>query len=80
MNIALNKSDDRIYGADLQEIRTTIATLHEHDALVELCAIGEKGIHSGYYDDHDALALEAKRLSDSGQLPRRLYHGEPSKA
>jgi hypothetical protein len=67
MNTALNKSDDRIYGADLQEIRTTIATLHEPNALVELCAIGDGGISSGYYTDHDALAREAKRLSDLGK-------------
>jgi len=63
-----NNSGDK--GADLQEIRTTIATLHGPDALVELCAIGDGVIASGYYDDHDALAREGERLSDSG-----IYHG-----
>ena len=72
MNIALMKAEDRIYGADLQEIRTTVATLHEPNALVELCAIGEGRIDSGYYDDHDELAREAKRLSDSGKY-RGVY-------
>jgi hypothetical protein len=52
--------------ADLQEICTTMATLHEPGALVELCAIGNDGVISGYYDDHDALARQAKSLSDSG--------------
>jgi hypothetical protein len=59
-----NKSEEN--GADLHEIRTTISTLHESDALVELCAIGDGVIDSGYFDDNDALAQEAKRLSDSG--------------
>jgi hypothetical protein len=63
-----NNSDGK--GADLQEIRATINTLHESGALVELCAICDDGITSGYYDDHEALAREAKRLSDSG-----TYHG-----
>lgn len=68
-NIAVNRSEDRTYAADLQEIRTTIATLHEPNALVELCAISEQGVDSGYYNDHDELAREAKRLSDSGKYP-----------
>jgi hypothetical protein len=55
--------------ADIEEICTTIATLHEPDALIELCALGGDGIVSGYYDDHVALARAAKRLSDSG-----IYH------
>ena len=66
-NIAVNRSEDKICVADFQEIRTTVATLHEPNALVELCAIGEGRIDSGYYDDHDALARDAKRLSDSGK-------------
>jgi hypothetical protein len=69
MNIAVNRSEDKICVADLQEIRTTIATLHEPNALVELCAIVKGKIDSGYYDDHDELAREAKRLSDSGKYP-----------
>jgi hypothetical protein len=56
--------------ADIEEICTTIATLHEPDALIELCALRENGIVGGYYDDHVALAREARRLSDSG-----TYHG-----
>jgi hypothetical protein len=53
-------------GADLHEIRKTISTLHEPNTLVELCAIGNNSITSGYYSDYDALAREGKRLSDSG--------------
>lgn len=63
-----NKSEEK--GAELQEIRTTITTLHESGALIELCALGNNGITSGYYDDHDALAQEGKKLSDLGS-----YHG-----
>jgi hypothetical protein len=54
--------------ADIEEICTTIATLHEPDALIELCALGGDGIVSGYYDDHIALAREAKRLSEISNL------------
>ena len=68
-NIAVSKSDAKICEADLQEIRTTIATLHEPNALVELCAICKEGVDSGYFTDHDELAREAKRLSDSGKYP-----------
>jgi hypothetical protein len=53
--------------ADLQNIRRTIEVLHEPHALVELCAIGGEGLVSGYYDDHGALAREAKELSDSAR-------------
>jgi hypothetical protein len=51
-------------GSDLQQIRTTISTLHERGALIELCAIGDRDVASGCYDDHDALARKAKQLSD----------------
>jgi hypothetical protein len=60
----LNNSEEK--GADLQEIRRTISTLHEPNALIELCAIVGRDITSGYYSDHDALARDGKRLSDSG--------------
>jgi hypothetical protein len=63
-----NNSEEKV--ADLHEIRITISTLHEPNALIELCAMGANGIASGYYDDHYALAREAKRLSDTGK-----YHG-----
>jgi hypothetical protein len=51
---------------NLQEVAKTIRTLHKPGALIELCAIGDEGIVSGLYDDHDALAWKAKQLSDSG--------------
>ena len=79
-NIAVNRSEDKICEADLQEIRTTIATLHEPNALVELCVVvGKKDIHSGYFNDHDALAREAKRLSDSGKYPGIYITANPVK-
>ena len=78
-NIAVNRSEDKICEADLQEILTTISTLHEPNALVELCAICKEGVDSGYYNDHDALALEAKRLSDSGKYPGIYITANPVK-
>jgi hypothetical protein len=53
--------------ANIDEIRKTISTLHEPGALIELCGIKEGGIDCGYYDDHNALAHDAKKLSDSGE-------------
>lgn len=61
----MNNNSEEL-GAELQEIRKTISTLHEPNALVELCAIGASGITGGYYSDHDALARDGKKLSDSG--------------
>lgn len=65
--------------ADLREIRETISTLHEPEALIELCAIADTGIASGYFDDHDALAQEAKTFSDSGRFQGVYITANPVK-
>ncbi|MFZ0634213.1 MAG: hypothetical protein WA755_13535 [Candidatus Acidiferrales bacterium] len=65
--------------ADLREIRETISTLHEPEALIELCAIADTGIASGYFDDHEALAREAKTLSDSGRYDGVYMTANPVK-
>jgi hypothetical protein len=65
--------------ADIREIQATLAVLHESGTLIELCAIGNRGIASGYYDDHDALARKASKLNDSGKYSGIYITANPLK-
>lgn len=50
-----------------REIRRTLKVLFEPEAVIELRAFGDRGVVSGYYDDHDALTLEAARLDEQAR-------------
>jgi hypothetical protein len=61
-----NLLDER-FGADLQEIKNGIAILFDPGQVVELRVPAKYGSKSGYFDDHEKLAIAVKRLSDSAQ-------------
>ena len=53
-------------GADLARIKQGIATLFEADQVVEVRTPGKYGWRSGYFDDHERMAVVIKRASDGG--------------
>ena len=48
--------------ADIDEIRKALSLLFPAGTVVELRALGDGGVHSGYFSDFDALANRAKSL------------------
>ena len=53
-------------GADLARIEQGIATLFEANQVVEVRTPGKYGWRSGYFDDHERMAVVIKRASDGG--------------
>ncbi len=48
--------------ADTEEIRRALSLLFSDGAVVELRALGDGGVHSGYFSDFDALATRATAI------------------
>ncbi|WP_048149141.1 hypothetical protein [Methanolacinia paynteri] len=46
-----------------EEIRKSLATLFPGGGVVELRALGDHNVHSGYFDDHETLAEKAETVS-----------------
>src|SRR5215207_1901178 len=58
----LSKRNTTTAGISKSSIHGALSVLFEPDDVVELRAFKDRKTASGYFDDHDALAREAKRL------------------
>ncbi|MDE4908969.1 hypothetical protein L0665_10155 [Methanogenium marinum] len=54
--------------ADADEIRKTLSLLFSEGTVVELRALGNGGVHSGYFTDHDALATRAAAMDTNTSI------------